>query len=75
MPEALSEPGRARGLLEFSEMMLTLSLARVKEVLFSLTRGKKEGREGQRREGGKEEEEEGEWGRRKVGQKWLVVIV
>lgn len=32
MPEALSEPGRAKGLVEFSEIMMTLSLARVKEV-------------------------------------------
>ena len=32
MPEILSEPGRAKTLVEFSEVMLTLSLARVKEV-------------------------------------------
>ena len=32
MPEVLSEPGQARGLVEFTEIMLTLSLARVQEV-------------------------------------------
>lgn len=35
MPEALSEPGRAKGLVEFVEIMMTLSLARVKEVIDS----------------------------------------
>ena len=34
MPEALSEPGRAKGLVEFIEIMMTLSLARVKEVYY-----------------------------------------
>lgn len=32
VPEALSEPGSARSLVEFSETILTLSLSRVKEV-------------------------------------------
>ena len=32
MPEVLSEPGKSRSLVEFTEAMLTLSLARVKEV-------------------------------------------
>ena len=32
VPEALSEPGSARSLVEFNETILTLSLSRVKEV-------------------------------------------
>ena len=32
VPEALSEPGSSRSLVEFSEAILTLSLSRVKEV-------------------------------------------
>ena len=50
VPEALSEPGSARPLVEFSEILLTLSLARVKEVMneSSLTASREGGREGGR---------------------------
>ena len=48
LPEGLSEPGQCTTLKEVAEQMFTSSLARVQEV-----RGRKQGEESEREEGGK----------------------